>query len=385
MFETLRDEIVNDELLAGQPESSKAWVKEVRWGKEAKRSPAHQWSGGWARRGAADWPQSLPNGPMRLPLLMIYSFSPQMMDYNVPLGKLNRGMAVLDVVRRCCCVHRGGALDRLRPAPLRCCRGRSGASSGSWGDAPDTPPARSCNPLPTTLCPCVAPTFLQARSLAESKGQQLGDEEVFRAQALGWCIEFLQVRSHCCLCVAAWVSAAGGAAGLPCWGGQAVASLRREWPDTQQSCFHLLPPRPTSWWRMTSWTAASRGAASPAGTASQRCGAQRAAQHGAGLPWHGAWGMGIGGPASCAPCARGCRSCCRVAHPAVAPAVAMLLRRLRQLPARPRPHLPSLTSPSLPLPLPLPVPPSRRLPSLARWAWWPSTTASSWRPASTAS
>lgn len=30
VFEQLRDEIVNDKLLAGQPESSKKWVKEVR-------------------------------------------------------------------------------------------------------------------------------------------------------------------------------------------------------------------------------------------------------------------------------------------------------------------------------------------------------------------
>ena len=30
VFDTLRDEIVNDELLAGQPESSMQWVKEVR-------------------------------------------------------------------------------------------------------------------------------------------------------------------------------------------------------------------------------------------------------------------------------------------------------------------------------------------------------------------
>ncbi|KAI7842723.1 hypothetical protein COHA_003653 [Chlorella ohadii] len=79
VFERLRDEIVNDDLLAGQPEASKKWVKE-------------------------------------------------MMDYNVPLGKLNRGMAVLDVVQ----------------------------------------------------------------SLAGSKGAELSEEEVFRAQALGWCIEFLQ-------------------------------------------------------------------------------------------------------------------------------------------------------------------------------------------------
>ncbi|KAL4449400.1 hypothetical protein ABPG77_007044 [Micractinium sp. CCAP 211/92] len=79
VFERLRDEIVGDELLAGQPQFSQDWVKE-------------------------------------------------MMDYNVPLGKLNRGMAVLDVVR----------------------------------------------------------------CLAEARGQQLSEEELFRAQALGWCIEFLQ-------------------------------------------------------------------------------------------------------------------------------------------------------------------------------------------------
>ncbi len=32
MFERLRDEIVNDDLLEGQPEASKKWVKEVRQG-----------------------------------------------------------------------------------------------------------------------------------------------------------------------------------------------------------------------------------------------------------------------------------------------------------------------------------------------------------------
>ena len=38
MFERLRDEIVNDDLLAGQPEASKKWVKEVRqgfWGRSS--------------------------------------------------------------------------------------------------------------------------------------------------------------------------------------------------------------------------------------------------------------------------------------------------------------------------------------------------------------
>lgn len=79
VFERLRDEILSDDLLDGQPESSKQWVKE-------------------------------------------------MLDYNVPLGKLNRGMAVADVVA----------------------------------------------------------------SLADSKGAAVTEEEMFKANALGWCIELLQ-------------------------------------------------------------------------------------------------------------------------------------------------------------------------------------------------
>ena len=51
MFETLRDEIVNDEMLAGQPESSKAWVKEVRG--RGRRRPGPGGPAAAAARGAA--------------------------------------------------------------------------------------------------------------------------------------------------------------------------------------------------------------------------------------------------------------------------------------------------------------------------------------------
>ncbi|GAB4822318.1 hypothetical protein N2152v2_009364 [Parachlorella kessleri] len=77
VFEQLRDEIVNDDLLGEQPEFAKKWMEE-------------------------------------------------MLNYNVPHGKLNRGMAVLDVYR------------------------------------------------------------------SLKKGQDLKEEEVFRANTLGWCIELLQ-------------------------------------------------------------------------------------------------------------------------------------------------------------------------------------------------
>lgn len=62
-----------------------------------------------------------------------------------------------------------------------------------------------CHPAPHPLMPLPGP--LQAQSLAESKGSALSEEEAFRAQALGWCIEFLQASAaagcarctqHCC-------------------------------------------------------------------------------------------------------------------------------------------------------------------------------------------
>lgn len=101
-------------------------------GQRRPRSPCHQPVAGRppaaAPRGTRPWSLADPH-----PLTPPHAFTPppvQMMDYNVPLGKLNRGMAVLDVVR----------------------------------------------------------------CLAEARGQQLSEEELFRAQALGWCIEFLQAR-----------------------------------------------------------------------------------------------------------------------------------------------------------------------------------------------
>ena len=81
MFQALRDELVADPVLAGQPQEAADWLR-------------------------------------------------RMLDYNVPLGKLNRGLAVLDAYR------------------------------------------------------------------ALSEGRELGEDDVFRAHALGWCIEFLQARAR---------------------------------------------------------------------------------------------------------------------------------------------------------------------------------------------
>ena len=149
VFETLRDEIVNDELLAGQPDFSKQWVKEVRW-----RAGG---SGGGEGSTSACWlslPLALPHCHCLCPRLTTHLLRralpviltppppppfpscrspPQMMDYNVPLGKLNRGMAVLDVMQS-----------------------------------------------------------LAASKGGEAAAAELSEEEAFRANALGWCIEFLQ-------------------------------------------------------------------------------------------------------------------------------------------------------------------------------------------------
>lgn len=190
------------------------------------------------------------------------------MDYNVPLGKLNRGMAVADV----------------------------------------------------------------AHALAGAGGKELSEQELFQANALGWCIEFLQARGRRRRRGAA-AAARGGV--LRGGGGGLAAHLACM---TAMHCFlaarsltALRGPvhikcRPTFWWRTTSWIRPSRGAASPAGTASPRW---------AGAPRGGA-------------CCAGARTPGR--------GVAVFTRAL------PACH---------------PPPP--------RWAWWPSTTASSWRPASTAS
>ena len=78
--------------------------------------------------------------PQSIVLLLLAP--PQMLDDNVPLGKLNRGMAVLDVVRS---LAEGRQQD-------------NGAAAAA-----------------------------------------LSDDEVFKANALGWCIEFLQVRGRECV------------------------------------------------------------------------------------------------------------------------------------------------------------------------------------------
>ena len=84
----------------------------------------------------------------------------QMLDYNVPGGKLNRGMAVADILR----VFKKGEVG---PCSTR------------------------------TLCNPVMPSAQVGVSATQSPSKadqivQVTEEELFRANALGWCIEWVR-------------------------------------------------------------------------------------------------------------------------------------------------------------------------------------------------
>lgn len=85
--------------------------------------------------------------------------------------------------------------------PLPCCPCRSSRWPG-LGWAVQREYSHSWH---SSLLAC--PPALQVQSLAGSKGAELSEEEVFRAQALGWCIEFLQVNG-CCLINSALIGCA---------------------------------------------------------------------------------------------------------------------------------------------------------------------------------
>ena len=90
VYARLRDELLTDPLLGEQPPFARSYLKEVgRWEKR---------QGGRGRRA---------RGVHHSPLLSPCS---QMLDYNVPGGKLNRGMAVADALAAVTGVENAGAL-----------------------------------------------------------------------------------------------------------------------------------------------------------------------------------------------------------------------------------------------------------------------------------
>ncbi|KAF8064640.1 FPS1 [Scenedesmus sp. PABB004] len=115
VYAVLRDEILADKLLEGQPADARSWMRE-------------------------------------------------MLDYNVPGGKLNRGMAVYDV------------LASIKGAEVRRDRDR----------------ARARAPVHERRRARVPRQRPRTRLLLRLRPQNLSKEEIFKANALGWCIEWLQ-------------------------------------------------------------------------------------------------------------------------------------------------------------------------------------------------
>ena len=77
----------------------------------------------------------------------------EMLDYNVPLGKLNRGLAVLD---------------------------------GTW------PAAAVASSPHTPWAPADPPSCVCSAGVRALRNGAVSDQEAFLAMALGWCIEWLQ-------------------------------------------------------------------------------------------------------------------------------------------------------------------------------------------------
>ena len=77
VYATIREQLLDDTLVGNQPQAAREWVREVRCACCPQRT--HPPCRGCSRGGV----------------------TLQMLDYNVPGGKLNRGMAVYDVLAAC--------------------------------------------------------------------------------------------------------------------------------------------------------------------------------------------------------------------------------------------------------------------------------------------
>lgn len=116
--------------------------------------------------------------------------SMQMLDYNVPGGKLNRGMAVLDVVKalrgKVCLL---AAMFHLC-WPICMCQ-----NLGTTGHTVHSVCARrglTFTPIRQCLLKAVAVAQFASASKLHLCLRQVSPDEVFKANALGWCIEWLQ-------------------------------------------------------------------------------------------------------------------------------------------------------------------------------------------------
>jgi hypothetical protein len=264
VYDTLREEILDDALLAGQPGDAKDWMREVgcaALGEGREGSARLVIAGSEAavsmmkRLAAGNFPvaprQRAASSSCRRELKPRCMHAPstrahQMLDYTVPGGKLNRGMAVYDVlaamkgseVRRLRGFCRVGG-RRLRLAQLAlavAAVAESGCCSRS---------SSKCAPQPRLAFPPLP--------------FQMSSDEIFKANALGWCIEL--VRAELALRPIADCYSRAVARGV-----DTTRPPPTQPPKTYQPPAPPRSSKPSSWWRTTSWTAPSRGAGSRAGT-----------------------------------------------------------------------------------------------------------------------
>jgi hypothetical protein len=114
VYDKLREQLLDDSLLGGQPPAAKKWTREVRQPLQFAVAGA-----------AAVHPASTPS--------LTWS---QMLDYNVPGGKLNRGMAVYDVLA----AMKGSEVGQQART--------QGAHTSSSGPPPPAPEAAAATCMP---------------------------------------------------------------------------------------------------------------------------------------------------------------------------------------------------------------------------------------------
>ena len=141
VYDALREELMADELIAGQPSFSAEYMRKVNWPQLRVKSD-------------------------RLILLdmCLSSITPclhaQMLDYNVPGGKLNRGLAVGDI------------LCHLKQDVRQ--------------------PQASCTA-------CLHHVFSVHQDGLCCASVQVTERELFGANVLGWCVEWVRPVAPCCL------------------------------------------------------------------------------------------------------------------------------------------------------------------------------------------
>jgi Polyprenyl synthetase len=177
VYATLREELAQDPLLGDQTPAARQWLLEASGAlcNGICRQLDHALSCAFT---AQDLVQKLKLSQrrrlwaLRMPLAQtaVALFALQTLDYNVPGGKLNRGMAVLDVLR----ALKGDQVSHAR---------------------------RVKRAAPTTCCCCcwwhvsiVADLLARISSFKRRHVQEITSEEAQSANILGWCIEWVSKR-----------------------------------------------------------------------------------------------------------------------------------------------------------------------------------------------